>query len=137
YRCRFPLINPQTSQPYNCSGDQAPVNCYLAPGLSCSSNGQKVQQFNSYISCHIPKKSYSYSTALLLSVFGGIFALDRFYLGSYALGFFKLISFGGLGLWYLIDLILIAYEVLLPFNSTAFDRPYFESYQLVSASLEQ
>ena len=46
--------------------------------------------------------------ALLLSFFLGSLGIDRFYLGCYATGFLKLITFGGFGLWSLVDFIRIA-----------------------------
>ena len=46
--------------------------------------------------------------ALLISFFVGWFGIDRFYLGYTGLGILKLITFGGCGIWYLIDRILIA-----------------------------
>jgi hypothetical protein len=51
-------------------------------------------------------------TALLLSVFLGGLGVDRFYLGYTGLGVIKLITFGGCGVWVLIDLIMIAVGTL-------------------------
>ena len=48
------------------------------------------------------------STAFLLSYLLGYLGADRFYLGQSMLGVFKLLSCGGLGIWYLVDLILNA-----------------------------
>ena len=48
------------------------------------------------------------TTALLLSIFLGGLGVDRFYLGYTGLGILKLVTAGGFGLWWLIDIILIA-----------------------------
>ena len=50
----------------------------------------------------------SWTMALILSIFLGELGIDRFYLGHVGLGILKLITFGGCGIWWLIDLILIA-----------------------------
>lgn len=50
----------------------------------------------------------SKTTALILSILLGKLGVDRFYLGYVGLGILKLITAGGFGIWWLIDLILIA-----------------------------
>lgn len=47
-------------------------------------------------------------TALLLSFFLGALGIDRFYLGYNGMGIGKLLTFGGCGIWALIDFILVA-----------------------------
>ena len=46
--------------------------------------------------------------ALLMSIFFGWIGVDRFMMGKVFTGILKLITFGGIGIWWLIDLILIA-----------------------------
>jgi hypothetical protein len=48
-----------------------------------------------------------YATAVMLSLFLGSLGFDRFYLGYTGLGVAKLLTFGGLGVWALVDCILI------------------------------
>lgn len=46
--------------------------------------------------------------ALVLSITLGWLGVDRFYVGHYGLGILKLITFGGYGIWWLIDIIMFA-----------------------------
>ena len=46
--------------------------------------------------------------AICLSVFLGYWGIDRFYLGYVALGILKFFTIGGVGIWYLADIVLLA-----------------------------
>ncbi len=50
--------------------------------------------------------------ALLLSIFVGSLGVDRFYLGKVGTGILKLVTLGGFGVWWLIDVILIATDAM-------------------------
>lgn len=50
----------------------------------------------------------NYFIALALSVFVGEFGIDRFYMGKIGTGILKLITLGGIGIWWIIDIILVA-----------------------------
>ena len=54
------------------------------------------------------KKDKNWIAALLLSILVGTLGIDRFYMGYIGPGILKLITLGGLGIWWLIDLIMIA-----------------------------
>ncbi|HEX6543971.1 MAG TPA: TM2 domain-containing protein [Ktedonobacterales bacterium] len=55
----------------------------------------------------VPAQGYDWTVTLILSILVGEFGVDRFYTGSIMLGILKLITFGGCGIWWLIDIILI------------------------------
>ncbi len=50
----------------------------------------------------------SRGVALALSGFLGMFGCHRFYAGKFGSGLFQLFTLGGMGIWYLYDVILVA-----------------------------
>ena len=52
-------------------------------------------------------KNKSKTVAMLLSLFLGELGIDRFYLGYIGTGILKLVTCGGFGIWYIIDLVRI------------------------------
>lgn len=54
------------------------------------------------------KKRVNWVLCLIMSILFGSLGVDRFIMGKIGTGILKLITFGGLGVWWLIDLILIA-----------------------------
>lgn len=50
----------------------------------------------------------NYFIALALSIIVGEFGIDRFYMGKIGTGILKLVTLGGFGIWWIIDIVLIA-----------------------------
>ncbi|MFT4303469.1 MAG: TM2 domain-containing protein [Candidatus Woesearchaeota archaeon] len=53
-------------------------------------------------------KKVNWTLTLIMSVLFGTLGVDRFIMGQIGLGIVKLITMGGCGIWWLIDVILIA-----------------------------
>jgi len=71
----------------------------------------------------------SRGVALALGFFGGFFGLHRFYVGKPQSGVAMIVTFGGLGVWWLYDMVLLATGEFrdvddLPLRNWAVDEPH-------------
>ncbi|TKR67358.1 hypothetical protein L596_023522 [Steinernema carpocapsae] len=127
YFCFDPEIDSETQQPTTCKPDNSiTVRCIVAPGVICSGMHTESREFHKHVEngC-IFSSGTSHTTAMVLSIFLGMFGIDRFYLGYYAIGLFKMLTFGCLLLLYVVDVILIALQLLGPADGTGYRMPYY------------
>jgi len=114
--------------------------CSTNLAASCRSNAPVTQRSHWYVaSCNTRKnvlclgssrfskrlecswtEGYSWKTALVLSVTLGGFGADRFYLGDWQVGIGKLFTFGGLGVWTLVDVVLVAIRYIGPADGSLY-----------------
>jgi len=104
----------------NCNAVAAPKvyyhsNCTVHENIICLGR----RTFHKNLPCNWTG-GYRWSTALVLSVTLGGFGADRFYLGHWQEGIGKLFSFGGLGVWTLIDVVLISLRYLGPADGSLY-----------------
>ncbi|XP_059479732.1 TM2 domain-containing protein 3 [Neocloeon triangulifer] len=104
----------------NCNSVASPrsyykSNCTAKSELLCLGN----RVFQKNLPCNWTG-GYKWSTALLLSITLGGFGADRFYLGHWQEAIGKLFSFGGLGVWTLVDVVLIWLHYLGPADGSLY-----------------
>lgn len=68
-----------------------------------------------------------WTVAFCLSVFLGYFGADRFYLGYGFLGILKLCTFGGMGLWWVFDILLLLAGKMRDSEGGVVRRPFGRS----------
>ncbi|KAJ8947889.1 hypothetical protein NQ318_010035 [Aromia moschata] len=104
----------------NCNSVSSPqltyaTNCTVKDDVLCLGH----RTFNKNVKCNWTG-GYRWTTAMALSVLLGGFGADRFYLGHWQEGIGKLFSFGGLGVWTIIDVILISLHYLGPADGSLY-----------------
>lgn len=97
------------------SGTKYRTNCTVDATIPCLGR----RTFNKNVVCNWTQ-GIRWSTALIISITLGGFGADRFYLGHWQEGIGKLFSFGGLGVWTLIDVILISLHYLGPADGSLY-----------------
>jgi TM2 domain-containing membrane protein YozV len=68
---------------------------------------ERRQQWLRELANQVETSDKNWWSAVLLALFVGYLGVDRFYLGYTWSAFLKLLTFGGLGIWWVIDLTLL------------------------------
>ncbi|XP_073259445.1 TM2 domain-containing protein 1-like [Porites lutea] len=122
YRCRSPEIDSSTQAAVDCSKNHTvEVECDTT---AINKDGQNITKCFKNVTCR-HTNGHSYETALLLSVFLGMFGIDRFYLGYPAIGLLKFCTLGFFFVFHLVDIVLIATQVVGPADGSAYVIDYY------------
>jgi len=97
-------------------GKEVPDGAKVCPGCGVDQVPQPVA------TAPVVDDSKDWLAALLLSIFLGQLGVDRFYLGYIGLGVLKLLTAGGCGIWWLVDVIMIATDSLKDANGRSLRR---------------
>lgn len=131
YHCRYGYqLDPDlylcdtSIMPSKCQMKQAPAEtltarCQVKEEVICLGDRSFYKKFP----CNWTS-GFKWSTALVLSITLGGFGVDRFYIGLWRSGIGKLFSFGGLGVWTIVDVVLIAVGYVGPHDGSLYIYPW-------------
>ena len=114
------IPNTKTTQKTDQIKDKHAATAELTKGTKVDSEEDQKAQEQAFITEEkkesevLPITNKSKIVALILSIVFGWLGIDRFYLGHIITGIIKLLTGGGYGLWWLIDVILIVSGILKP-----------------------
>ncbi|KAL3243464.1 hypothetical protein MRX96_020528 [Rhipicephalus microplus] len=86
------------------------VNCSVLPNIECYGN-------RTFLKDGFPCIKYTghyFTTALLYSILLGFLGMDRFCLGHTGTAVGKLLTLGGVGIWWIVDIVLLISGNLMP-----------------------
>uniref|UniRef100_A0A915BIK3 Succinate dehydrogenase assembly factor 2, mitochondrial n=1 Tax=Parascaris univalens TaxID=6257 RepID=A0A915BIK3_PARUN len=101
------------------SVERTNVTCRVLPCIEC----RGVRTFLKEVPC-IKYTGHYFLSTLLYSIFLGVLAVDRFCLGYSAIAVGKLMTLGGLGLWWIVDIFLLITGSLTPADGSNW-MPYY------------
>jgi len=74
---------------------------------NCGNTTNPLDKICSSCGTHLKGTGKDWLTTLLLAIFMGVFGIHRFYSGHILIGVIQLLTGGGCGIWYIVDIILL------------------------------
>ncbi|KAK7578102.1 hypothetical protein V9T40_010307 [Parthenolecanium corni] len=93
------------------------TTCEVLLGIECRGN----RTFFREVPC-VKYNGYYFLTTLLYSILLGFLGMDRFSLGQTGTAVGKLLTLGGVGIWWMVDIVLLVTNNLLPEDGSNWER---------------